>query len=161
MIQRFQTIFLVLACLCLALPWIFGFWDMEAPYSADNTPALEPRWTSDLGATSLYLALSIVILEILCVISIFLYKQRALQRHFVFAIMIFQIAFLGFIVYRVQNIIADMPCTCITRLNYLVCMWHYKAGSTWGLLGAWACTYLALRFIQKDERLIRSTQRIR
>jgi hypothetical protein len=152
MIQRIQTVFLIIA-FAFQLSMIF------IPFASVTLQdkniveiiASGNRSDSTLNLSS-YSVLSLLILIInafLLLIVIFLYKNRQTQMRLcivsVFLLLVFQLL-LSFIVWNVGK----TPDITV----------HYKIAIFFPLISA-ILSYLAFRSIKKDEKLIRSIDRIR
>ncbi|MEX0721061.1 MAG: DUF4293 family protein [Balneolaceae bacterium] len=135
MIQRIQTVFLVIAALLNLTVYFTPIYE-----KALNDPHL---WIG-LG-----LAISLLIGMALSVISIFLYADRQNQIVWVKRAALFQIIALGF---------------CVGVLFSLggigTYLWDETLGTALVVL-ALIFQVLALRFIKKDDELVRSMDRIR
>ncbi|HBX67733.1 MAG: hypothetical protein CL670_02900 [Balneola sp.] len=135
MIQRIQTIFLAVATL-LNLAVYF-------------TPIYEKAMTDPQQWIGLGLASSLLIAMVLNVVSVFLYNNRKNQLSWVKRSALLQVIALGFsigVLFSLGGI-----------GTYL---WDEALGTGLVLLGL-VGQVLALRFIKKDEELVRSMDRIR
>lgn len=135
MIQRLQTVFLALASIL----------NLSAYFTAIYEKAMsDPQLWIGIG-----LASSLLIAIILNVLSIFLYNNRKNQLFWVKRSALFQIIGLGF---------------CVGVLFSLggigTYLWDEALGTGFVFLGL-IFQILALRFIKKDEELVRSMDRIR
>ncbi|MTI88625.1 MAG: DUF4293 family protein [Balneolaceae bacterium] len=135
MIQRLQTIFLILASIFNIVVYFTPIYD-----KAMQDPQL---WIGIGLASSLLIAIG------LNVVSIFLYESRKNQISWVKRAAFFQIIALGFSV-GVLFSLGGIG-------SYL---WDEALGTGMIVLG-FAGQLLALRFIKKDEELVRSMDRIR
>lgn len=135
MIQRLQTVFLVLATL-LNVGVYF-------------TPIYEKAMSDPQQWIGISLASALLIAMILNVVSIFLYNDRKSQLTWVKRSALFQVIGLGF---------------CVGVLFSLggigTYLWDETLGTALVFLGLFG-QLLALRFIKKDEELVRSMDRIR
>ncbi|MEQ8523953.1 DUF4293 family protein [Gracilimonas sp.] len=135
MIQRLQTIFLALASIL----------NLSVYFTAIYEKAMsDPQLWIGIG-----LASSLLIAIILNVLSIFLYNNRKKQLSWVKRSSLFQVIGLGF---------------CVGVLFSLggigTYLWDEALGTGFVFLGL-VFQILALRFIKKDEELVRSMDRIR
>lgn len=135
MIQRIQTVFLVLTALL----------NLSAYFTAIYEKAMnDPQLWIGLG-----LALSLLISMLLSIIAIFLYSDRQNQMVWVKRAAIFQIIAFGF---------------CVGVLFSLggigSYLWDEAMGTTLVFFGL-IFQILALRYIKKDDDLVRSMDRIR
>jgi hypothetical protein len=134
-IQRFQTVFLAVATLLNLSVYFTAIYDKAMS---------DPQMWIGIG-----LATSLLIAMVLNVVSIFLYNTRTNQISWVKRAGLFQVIGLGF---------------CVGVLFSLggigTYLWDEALGTGFVVLGLIA-QILALRFIRKDEELVRSMDRIR
>lgn len=135
MIQRFQTIFLIFATLL--------------NLSAYFTPIYEKAMADPQAWIGIGLASSLLIAMLLNIISIFLYNDRKNQISWVKRAALFQVIGFGF---------------CVGVLFSLggigTYLWDEALGTVLVFVGL-IFQILAMRFIRKDEELVRSMDRIR
>ena len=135
MIQRLQSIFLALSILTTGSAFFTPIYDRAME---------DPQVWIGYG-----LAISLTIAMILTLVSVFFFKNRSTQMMWVKRAMIIQIISLGF---------------CIGILFSLggigLYLWDEALGSGLVFLG-FILQMLGLNFINKDEKLIRSMDRIR
>ena len=135
MIQRIQSIWLLLAAVCIGLSFKLPF------YSGTNAKA--PSY--ELKATENFSILSVTaIAALLALVTIFLFKKRTIQLRLCVAGILLE-ALLIFLYYR--------EITTFTQGTY----------SLWSMLHSIAVIsfFLAARAINKDEKLIRDSDRLR
>ena len=152
MIQRIQTLFLlfalVLQTLMLFLPFAeFSVGDQLVIFSASGltSEALKNEHMMLLVAFFIFICLSVLI----PLVTIFLFKRRQSQmRLCVYNIIIL----LGF-----QVVLFWFSWTVMSQLNAIV---NYKISLVFPVVSA-ILSYLAFLSVRKDERLIRSIDRIR
>jgi hypothetical protein len=135
MIQRIQTIWLLLAAACIGLSVKLPF------YSGTNTKAA----SYELNATENLTLLGVTIITaLLAMVIIFLYKKRTLQLRLCVVGILLE-ALLIFLYYREVK--------TFTAGTY----------SLWSMLHSLAVIlfFLAARAINKDEKLIRNSDRLR
>lgn len=149
MIQRIQTVFLVVAALAglgqFGLPYLStspGSPASALPVLADNifNPMDNPGL---LGLCVLGAAVSLA--------AIFLFKNRPLQARLAggaAGASIMSLALAGFVIYQIMQ---QMPSGGNAQ---------YGAGLAMPVV-AMICNWLAARFIRKDEQLVRSADRLR
>lgn len=133
MIQRIQTIYLFLAAIAALLAVV-----LSVPYAISGTMPLE---LND------FLPISIVSLagSLLCLGNIFLYKNRILQINLCRLALLFCVVVVGMAIYFALITLGDdMP----------------QAGASFPILSG-LFTWLGLRGIKADERLVRSMNRLR
>ncbi len=135
MIQRIQTIWLVLAVICNALVF---FTPLYTEVASDPGDWLMPLLAASLGFSALG-----------SIYAIFLYKNRPYQIKIVTYAMIFQVVGLGASIGVVLNVI---------DFNNLNLIHFYGPGV---ILFVWILQFMAVKGIKKDENLVRSMDRIR
>ena len=158
MIQRIQTLYLLLASIFYFFYWLFGlnwyqsgFKILQDNFSNDfiiNSPILE----SILNITS-YIPL---VIFIICLISIFSYKSRSKQI-LICKISLYLSLFMSFYTlfyfyFTLKGLAAIMPSKTLEILMYAA------------ILNPFVCSYLiylALKSIRNDNELIESLDRIR
>lgn len=141
MIQRIQTVWLLLAAAC-------GFGMIKVPLFSATLPDTSVR---DLIATESLLLYAIVILiSVMALATIFLFKNRPLQLKLsIFGI----IASIGIITLEVYEI-------GVFKTTYAITSGTYQWG---GLLPIFMLIFffLAARGIYKDQKLVKSLDRLR
>jgi len=136
MIQRIQTLWLLLAAACAFASFKFSF------YSGTNAKGLSPY---ELNATeSILLLITTVIVGGLALFNIFLYKNRALQLRLC-VLGIFLEALLIYLYYREVNTFTQGTYSLTAILHSLIVL----------------AFFLAARAINKDEKLIKDSDRLR
>jgi len=157
MIQRIQSLFLLAASACLLLllhgGFKFGALDQDAPVvleAAASTSFSDGKFTVD---DYLILLLLTIAGGIIALATIFLFKKRKLQisltKTFVFIVLLLN--GLGFyLMYKDLGIVQEN-----VEVGFAV-----KPGSFLPLI-AIVLGYFAMRYIQKDEKLVKSMDRLR
>ena len=158
MIQRIQTLYLLLASIFYFFYWFFGlnwyqsgFKILQDNFSNDfaiNSPILEL-----ILITTSYIPLVILII---CVISIFSYKSR-IKQILICKISLYLSLFMSFYTlfyfyFTLEGLVAIMPSKTLEILMYAA------------ILNPFVCSYLiylALKSIRNDNELIESLDRIR
>jgi len=158
MIQRIQTLYLLLASIFYFFYWLFGlnwyqsgFKILQDNFSNDfiiNSPILE----SILNITS-YIPL---VIFIICLISIFSYKSRSKQI-LICKISLYLSLFMSFYTlfyfyFTLEGLAAMMPSKILEILMYAA------------ILNPFVCSYLiylAIKSIKNDNELVKSLNRIR
>ena len=158
MIQRIQTLYLLLASIFYFCYWFFGlnwyqsgFKILQDNFSNDfviNSPILEL-----ILITTSYIPLVILII---CVISIFSYKSR-IKQILICKISLYLSLFMSFYTlfyfyFTLEGLAATMPSKTLEILMYAA------------ILNPFVCSYLiylALKSIRNDNELIESLDRIR
>ena len=146
MIQRIQSVWLFLAAMLNGLLFIFPLYRYNNP-----NPVYSP-WQVEGVKGYLPLFILATIITILPLITIFLFGDRKRQRRFVWITMISTLSFIGMVVLRISNLKNSTP--PISNFEYLLP----------GILVSFVALiflFLALRGINKDEKLIRSMDRLR
>lgn len=149
MIQRIQSIFLLLAAAA-------GFGQFAAPYLSTESgnpatalPALADNALNPFDNPGL---LGLCALSgIVSLVAIFLFRNRVLQARLSGGGAIASLLLLVLVVFVVFQITQQIPAGGST---------HYGAGLALPVLGM-AFNWLAVRFIKKDENLVRSMDRLR
>lgn len=150
MIQRIQTLFLIVSTAILSLLYIFPLTE----FSDDNSQIFNfsvfgifADNEEIISTIPLLILLSIVVL--LSLISIFAFKNRSLQmRLSVFNILVL-IGFIGMFAFYIFN--------TTDSINANI---HYTIFSVMPVISI-ILIYLAYRAIKRDEELVRSADRIR
>lgn len=158
MIQRIQTLYLLLASIFYFFYWLFGlnwyqsgFKILQDNFSNDfiiNSPILE----SILNITS-YIPL---VIFIICLISIFSYKSR-IKQILICKISLYLSLFMSFYTlfyfyFTLEGLAAMMPSKILEILMYAA------------ILNPFMCSYLiylAIKSIKNDNELVNSLDRIR
>lgn len=154
MIQRIQTVFLFLAVIALALFYVFPYWQAVAQPGEEvvklfsyalitgttEQPVFEFGLYSVVGGLA---ALAIILL----IVEIFSYKNRLTQM-------------------RIAIGISFLMSICLVLMTFLVVDLQKEYEGTFGIgifvfAIAMLLNILARRFIQKDEKLVRSVDRLR
>jgi hypothetical protein len=149
MIQRIQSLFLLLAAIAGGTMGSFNLW--KARLTRGNVASEDY-----FNATSSYLIFIVLMVStILALVTIFLYKNRKLQFRLTVLNIFLAIAVLCLIYFKVQG-----------KANALVSEGATIVSATF-LLPAFlpvvmiVCLFLAARGIYKDEKLIKSLDRLR
>lgn len=153
MIQRIQTVFLLLALISMVMLFAFPYGNVLVPESGVtefNVYSIEYIKDGELKEYSV-LPLTILV-ALICAISfitIILFKKRMLQIRLSFFNMVLQLGSVGLMFYFIYN--ANKVFGEEYSVNVLIII----------PLVAAIFTFLAIRNIGKDEALIRSINRIR
>lgn len=163
MIQRIQTVFLALLLALMAMAHFVDFASFSVGnsiYNFDIYYLFKFTATEDVKVSAhWYLVIISILIQIVALITIFMYKKRALQMmlcKFNFLLLTAFIALLFMVYGNYQTIAQDYAST----IENAIVTTHYKFALFIPLL-ALIFNFLALRFIKKDEDLIRSADRIR
>lgn len=139
MLQRLQSLWLLFAAGFDAVTFRFPF------YSGDWLRDALPNYTVDLNArTTTWFTILTVLSAALAIITIFLYKNRRLQL---------RLTYLGIFI------------TAVLLTLYAIEVSHFSTGTIalWAIfyVAILVCFILAARGILKDEKLIKSLDRLR
>lgn len=147
MIQRIQTIFLLGAMLCLAATFGGGFFSFAKSVSNNNASDIIYYSTGGSEPSLLFTSLVSILLG---GVSIGLFKNRPLQITIVGVAFLFALAWIGVAIYRTRILAAaDASHTVV-----------FSGGLVFGAI-ALLLFLLAIRAIRKDEKLVRSADRLR
>ena len=139
MLQRIQSIWLLFAAAFDAVTFRFPF------YTGDWMRDTLPNFIVDLNArTTIWFTILTVLSAVLALITIFLYKNRKLQLRLTYAGIFITIALLA--LYFIEMGYFDRGTIALWAIFYFAIL---------------VCLILAARGILKDERLIRSMDRLR
>lgn len=157
MIQRIQTLYLLLAAAAVSLMFVYPF----ALFATVGNELLQVafngiKYVGDAQASVDYVArftvfpalLGIILIGLL--VTIFLYKKRMLQLRISTILLVLIVFFYGVIVYYLYVMLS--PESTITYTLKPVLAMPFIAG---------VFIYLAIRAIGRDEALIRSLDRLR
>jgi len=142
MIQRIQTLWLVIVAITAFLTFRLTL------YVGKSTDGTEIPF---LLAGNLFLAIVIILLGILALICLFIYKNRKLQFKLSVIGVILSIGFLFLEYYIVENVF---------KPSRAILSGSYQIGALLPLIMV-IFFFLAARGIYKDERLIKSMDRLR
>jgi hypothetical protein len=136
MIQRIQSVWLLLAAIAVFLSLKFSF------YSGVNSKGVSGQFL--IGSTTFLLLLVTIIVGTLAFINIFLYKKRVLQLRLCIVGILLELLLIFLYLREVKYYIqGTYSLTAILHAAVLLCF------------------FLAARGINKDEKLIRESQRLR
>ncbi|MBS1772715.1 MAG: DUF4293 domain-containing protein [Bacteroidetes bacterium] len=147
MIQRIQSVWLLLAALCNAGLFYFDFYHAELNNSG---VLLNTSIRVNDHYPSMLIALAITILPL---VAIFLFKQRKRQRTMVALCMIFTIGFISEMIMRVTNFSNSIAPQSAGTTSYSI-------GAVLPVI-AIIFMFMAIRGINKDEKLVKSLDRLR
>jgi len=153
MIQRIQSLYLFASFVLIAVMFFlplaelvdvsgntFTFLYRGIPAATEGQPVI---------FNALPVAILLSIIALISLVSIFLYKKRALQIRLSIFNMICMLGAMGLVYYSINS-----------QVNDLNAIADYSLINAFPLI-ALVLTYLAMRSIGKDENLIRSMDRIR
>jgi len=164
MIQRLQTLFLVLAVVANLLMLNFNLWSgaslneqgeavekaVISVLAVHYNPSLEGK-TSQTDSVMWLTALTILVAAV-ALIAIFLFKNRNLQLKVSRFGMLLQAALIAMVFFYVD----DAQSYFVNNVQIS----SYEFGVFLPMIGV-ACFFLANMFILRDERLVRSSERLR
>jgi flagellar biosynthesis protein FliQ len=152
MIQRIQTLYLILAIAAMTLLFFFPFAEILSGEGLVYTFEFDGLHNSD--AELIYQTVPLIILISIIVgislVSIFMYKQRITQMRLNFINMILMLGYVGLGYYYVNHFSTELKSVAV----------NYELYDVLPFVAA-LFTYLAIRAIGKDEALVRSIDRIR
>jgi len=159
MIQRIQSLFLLLSSILYSVYWFYGLdWYLEGFNVIKNLPLLSEKNSTiyildPLISITTYTPL---IISILCFISIFFFKIR--KKQILISKISFYLSFLmcintiWFFYFSLNYLASLMPSMFMEVLLYLA------------IINPFVCTiliYFSIRFIKRDSELVNSLNRIR
>ena len=154
MIQRIQSLYLLLAAVVIGLVFFFPFAELlvnkEFLFSFKYRGLYQLKDGQEvLSVASIPLATLFSIILLISLITIFLYKKRGLQMRLCIINILLSIGSLGVVYYYIA--------VAFSEFDAIV---HYKIFALMPIISA-ILTYLAYRGVRKDELLIISMDRIR
>ncbi len=136
MIQRMQSVWLFVAGVCALLTLQFSFY--SGTYLTDN------QYHQLNGKENTLLLFTTVLLALLALITIFLYKNRTMQLRLTIAAIIVDIVLLFFYYRELKDFVkGDIAITAGLHVVIILAL------------------FLAARGINKDEKLIKDSERLR
>lgn len=158
MIQRLQSVFLLLVAVAMGLTLGFDLWVQEVPDSGEiwELNALFMNHIDGSGeviqsSSNWYIAAIAAFSGLLAIISIFQYRNRGRQMMINMVNSLFMVGLVAIVFLTTSGINKEMAAPDNGA---------YGIGF-WAILAAMVCNMLANRFIRKDEALIKSVDRIR
>lgn len=146
MIQRIQTIWLLLASTLSFVSLQTSFFSGMKPVTTDAAVQPEPAFTQITGMTNWMLLATTIAMALIALISIFLYKSRPTQMR-VALVGLFLSVGLIFLYYREsRQFLAGQGTMDLTALVVMFIPFLF---------------FLAIRGIYKDEHLVKSVNRLR
>lgn len=140
MIQRKQTLWLLLSAVCAALTLKFPFFNGTVLTGTNGVEGAELTATDNIFLLVLAIATAVVAL-----ITIFLFKNRKLQLKLSFVGLLLSVAFAALNFYYIQNFAPGGRLSLTSLFTFFAVI---------GFL-------LALQGIRSDEKLVRSLNRLR
>lgn len=155
MIQRIQSIFLLLAILSGLACFFAPFWVFTGSGYTCNVNLYEVNKIMDTSSfqviSTIPLIVILSIMVLLGLVSLFYYKNRQMQIKINGFNLLFTVIFIGTLYLWIPYIVTD-------KLPDAVYEWQF--GLIFPLISL-LCISLANRFIRKDERLVKSADRLR
>ncbi|MGP1515444.1 MAG: DUF4293 domain-containing protein [Bacteroidales bacterium] len=171
MIQRVQTLWLLLAVLLSVAAFFFPIAIFQFPYrehSLDAIYKLLPLNTAPYQYAPAWFSIFFnCITGVITVITIFLYKNRRLQmKVLAFAFLSSLIELAGLYFYQIDAGLTDAISNIYNATPEIIKSTVNVAKTTWGLASFFPIAQIvffvfALKGIKKDESLVRSADRIR
>ena len=158
MIQRIQSVFLLVAAIVTVILLFIPIGDIytaEAQYTFTCFNVHLPQPDGSVVMSTLYIALTLIVSACISIYAIFKYKDRMKQTRvvslnmlvFLIAVMMMIWLFPDFIFQR-KGLMQEGD---VFRFNYWIMIFVIPP----------VCMFLANTFIRKDERLVRSADRLR
>jgi hypothetical protein len=159
MIQRIQSLFLLLSSILYSVYWFYGLdWYLEGFNVIKNLPLLSEKNSTIyiLDPLIFITTYTPLIISILCFISIFFFKIR--KKQILISKISFYLSFLmcintiWFFYFSLNYLASLMPSMFMEVLLYLA------------IINPFVCTiliYFSIRFIKRDSELVNSLNRIR
>ena len=137
MIQRIQSIWLLLAGICAFATLKLSFYSGSIP----STPEVYDKLN---GADNFYIMALTIAVGVLCMVTIFLYQNRPLQLKLSFAAMLAQVLLLVLMVNKTKAF--ESGTFSLTALVYAAIP---------------VLLFLAIKGIRADERIVKESNRLR
>jgi hypothetical protein len=147
MIQRIQSLYLLLVIIAYCLLFFFPI----ATYTTTDSffSFSLPEITGANSNSSVPLMVAVIILALTVLVTIFLYKKRLLQIRITAIVLLAHIAFIAALFYVADTLSKKFGADAI-----------YESGAYIALIPL-VFLVLANRAIRKDEKMVRSTDRLR
>ncbi|MFN8209381.1 MAG: DUF4293 domain-containing protein [Bacteroidales bacterium] len=153
MLQRIQTIWLTISAVLSAFLLGGTVLKCSAPgdgfFSLGFTGVIINTGTSQLGHGSIPVSLTILLIPVLCIVAIGLFRNRVLQRYFVYAVIALNVILLGEIGFYWSMFVSKYSATITPGIKLLFPVIVI------------VLSFLALSGINKDEKLVKSYDRLR
>ncbi|MDR2407360.1 MAG: DUF4293 domain-containing protein [Bacteroidales bacterium] len=157
MIQRIQTLLLLVAAICFATACFMPVGHI----TSHDTYYIITSWTlkenipdGEIIKPTYFIGMLQVMLAIISFIAIFLYKKRAVQSKFCIAAIIINLILIIIMLWGYPDyVFPKIASISGAETKY----------SLWTLLSIvpWICLYFSNRFIIKDEKMVRAADRLR
>ncbi|MFN5170556.1 MAG: DUF4293 domain-containing protein [Cyclobacteriaceae bacterium] len=151
--QRVQTVFLVLCVACLVASFMLPIWTSQEPDGTERQLyALHYSVIQNGERTTTYFPYALTAMLMAAAATVAVIEIRRFDNRMT------QIK-LGTLN---SLLLAGIMICMVVFFNQMVNQFGGKNGiSLWVVFGAVACNWLAIRFIRRDERLVRDSDRIR
>lgn len=146
MIQRIQTIWLILAATLSFVSLQTSFFSGIKPLTTDPALQTEPAFTQITGMTNWMLLSTTVVMAIIALISIFLYKSRPTQMRVALVGLLLSVGLIFLYYKESMQFPAGQGTMDLTSLVVMFIPFLF---------------FLAIRGIYKDEHLVKSVNRLR
>ncbi len=169
MIQRIQSVFLVLALVAIGLLFAFPIANVIFQYDGQtivtplmlfpkSTPIMEsnPEITQGSCVNPIYLVIIASAMALLTFITIFSYKNRILQVRLIAFAMLLNVAFVGLSLLLTIDEFAKNLALYFNTISTV----EYSVGTIIPIITI-ILYWLAQHYIKKDEKLVRSADRLR
>ncbi|MBO0937828.1 DUF4293 domain-containing protein [Fibrella sp. HMF5335] len=157
MIQRIQSVFLFLISASMGTALVNPIWEKNGVKPGEEAELTPLQYSYEQGITTFttptwYLAGLLVLVAIVALVAIFQYRKRILQMGLCAVNAILLTASMGVVLYNVL----------VNGKTYgnPNDQGSFLAGF-WAILAALVFNFLANRFIRRDEKLVRESNRIR
>lgn len=137
MLQRIQSVWLLIAGICAFATLKFSFYSGSIP----ATPEVYDKLN---GASNIYIMALTIVVGVLCLVSIFLYQNRPLQLKLSFAALVVQVLLLVLMVNKTNAF--ESGTFSLTAVIYAAVP---------------VFIFLAIKGIRADERIVRESNRLR
>ncbi|MDN3203109.1 DUF4293 domain-containing protein [Algoriphagus sediminis] len=159
MIQRIQSVFLLLVAIAMVLTLVFPLWSLpqlpgiEGSYELTAFKMDRFSGSGEINETvsKWYIGAIAAVVMILAIISIFQYKNRTRQMMFNMINSLLMVGLVAAVFLTTNGLVSTLEVQDSGT---------YQIGF-WVILVAMVLNMLANRFIRKDEALVRSVDRIR
>ncbi|MFO8233866.1 MAG: DUF4293 domain-containing protein [Bacteroidales bacterium] len=153
MLQRIQTLYLLISLILVALLFFFPFADIlsaEGKLYSFHFNGLHYAELNELYIQTIPSIILLIVILLLNIVTIFLFKKRIIQMRIAFINMLLKLGFVGLGYFYVSNFSSNLEADAVSYKLYAVMPFI-----------AVIFSYLAIRAIGKDEALVRSIDRIR
>lgn len=146
MIQRIQTLWLALATIFNALLFFIPIYKYNFPNQVYSP------WQVEKVTSFIPLFIVAAVITVLPFVAIFLFKNRSRQKSMVWISFVSILSFLSIVLMRVNNLKSGTP----TPGNF-----QYSIPGILVTVVAAICLIMAIRGIRRDDKLVKSMDRLR